>query len=67
MLIRADEPNRYQDAPVSLQLVGRRYEDEKVSDCFSDYLVTGPESNMTQVIEALEFIKQHINLPFVKL
>ncbi|KAI9794120.1 MAG: hypothetical protein M1835_006801 [Candelina submexicana] len=41
------EPSRYQDAPVSLQLVGRRYEDEKV-------------------LEALEFIKNRIGLPFVK-
>jgi amidase len=26
----ADDPERYVDAPISLQLVGRRYEDEKV-------------------------------------
>lgn len=25
-----DEPEKYQGAPISLQLVGRRYEDEKV-------------------------------------
>ena len=29
-LTREDSPERYTDAPVSLQLVGRRYEDEKV-------------------------------------
>ena len=27
---RADEPEKYANAPISLQLVGRRYEDEKV-------------------------------------
>jgi len=26
----SDDPKRYVDAPISLQLVGRRYEDEKV-------------------------------------
>jgi len=26
----ADEPSKYVDAPISLQLVGRRYEDEKL-------------------------------------
>lgn len=25
-----DDPERYADAPISLQLVGRRYEDEKL-------------------------------------
>ncbi|KAL8995184.1 MAG: hypothetical protein Q9169_005043 [Polycauliona sp. 2 TL-2023] len=40
------EPERYRDAPVSLQLIGRRYEDEKV-------------------IEAFEYIKAQIGLPFV--
>jgi Asp-tRNA(Asn)/Glu-tRNA(Gln) amidotransferase A subunit family amidase len=25
-----DEPSRYTDAPISLQLVGRRYEEEKL-------------------------------------
>jgi amidase len=25
-----DEPSKYVDAPISLQLVGRRYEDEKL-------------------------------------
>ncbi|KAL8697489.1 MAG: hypothetical protein Q9201_007104 [Fulgogasparrea decipioides] len=39
------EPERYRGAPVSLQLVGRRYEDEKV-------------------IEALDYIKDRIGLPF---
>jgi amidase len=29
-IARADDPERYADAPISLQLVGRRYEDEKV-------------------------------------
>jgi amidase len=29
-IARADDPKRYVDAPISLQLVGRRYEDEKV-------------------------------------
>lgn len=38
-------PEKYKGAPVSLQLVGRRYEDEKV-------------------IEATEFIKENIGLPF---
>ncbi|KAI9733086.1 MAG: hypothetical protein M1834_003633 [Cirrosporium novae-zelandiae] len=42
------EPEKYRDAPISLQLVGRRYDDEKV-------------------IEALEFIKDSIKLPFVDL
>lgn len=37
-------PENYKDAPVSLQLVGRRYDDEKV-------------------IQALEFIQKHIELP----
>lgn len=26
----SDEPEKYKDAPISLQLVGRRYEDEKL-------------------------------------
>jgi len=38
------EPAKYKDAPIALQLVGRRYDDEKV-------------------IQALEFIKQHVQLP----
>ncbi|KAI9815959.1 MAG: hypothetical protein M1827_001951 [Pycnora praestabilis] len=42
------DPETYRDAPVSLQLVGRRYDDEKV-------------------IEALDFIKSEIGLPFTKL
>ncbi|KAL8767311.1 MAG: hypothetical protein Q9209_006149 [Squamulea sp. 1 TL-2023] len=42
---RLYEPEKYRDAPISLQLIGRRYEDEKV-------------------IEALEFIKDKIGLPF---
>jgi amidase len=25
-----DEPEKYRDAPISLQLVGRRYDDEKI-------------------------------------
>ncbi|OCK79572.1 putative glutamyl-tRNA amidotransferase subunit A [Lepidopterella palustris CBS 459.81] len=41
------EPTKYVNAPVSLQLVGRRYEDEKV-------------------VEALEYIKEKIGLPFAK-
>ncbi|KAL8807877.1 MAG: hypothetical protein Q9223_001928 [Gallowayella weberi] len=39
------EPEKYRDAPVGLQLIGRLYEDEKV-------------------VEALEFIKDRIGLPF---
>ncbi|KAL8662870.1 MAG: hypothetical protein Q9168_008190 [Polycauliona sp. 1 TL-2023] len=39
------EPEKYRDAPISLQLIGRRYEDEKV-------------------IEAFEYIKTQIGLPF---
>lgn len=31
-LIHIDDPKQYRDAPVSLQLVGRRYEDEKLID-----------------------------------
>lgn len=42
----ADEPEKYANAPVSIQLVGRRYEDEKV-------------------IEAMEYIKEKVGLPFV--
>lgn len=38
-------PEKYRGAPVSLQLVGRRYDDEKV-------------------VEALEFMKDSIGLPF---
>jgi Asp-tRNA(Asn)/Glu-tRNA(Gln) amidotransferase A subunit family amidase len=30
LIVRVDEPERYINAPISLQLVGRRYEDEKV-------------------------------------
>ncbi len=30
-LTLSDEPEKYRDAPVSLQLVGRRYDDEKIS------------------------------------
>ena len=30
LMSRADEPEKYANAPISLQLVGRRYEDEKV-------------------------------------
>ncbi|KAL8663508.1 MAG: hypothetical protein Q9202_003818 [Teloschistes flavicans] len=40
-----DDPEKYRGAPVGLQLVGRRYEDEKV-------------------VEALEFVKEKIGLPF---
>ncbi|KAI4204767.1 MAG: hypothetical protein LQ348_001242 [Seirophora lacunosa] len=39
------EPEKYRGAPISLQLIGRRYEDEKV-------------------IQAMEFIKEKIRLPF---
>ncbi|KAL8841132.1 MAG: hypothetical protein Q9176_003473 [Flavoplaca citrina] len=42
---RLYEPEVYRDAPVSLQLIGRRYEDEKV-------------------IDALDYIKAQIGLPF---
>lgn len=42
-----DSPEKYANAPVSLQLVGRRYEDEKV-------------------VEALEYIKEQIGLPFTE-
>lgn len=42
-----EDPSLYTDAPVSLQLVGRRYEDEKV-------------------VQALEFIKEKIGLPFAE-
>lgn len=41
------DPSVYKDAPVSLQLVGRRYDDEKV-------------------VQALEFIKEKIGLPFAE-
>lgn len=34
MLTVKDDPNDYIDAPISLQLVGRRYEDEKVIQAF---------------------------------
>lgn len=34
MYRRTDEPERYVDAPISLQLIGRRYEDEKVVQAF---------------------------------
>ena len=30
-IVLDDDPEKYRGAPVSLQLVGRRYEDEKVS------------------------------------
>lgn len=30
MFFGTDEPEKYRDAPVSLQLVARRYEDEKL-------------------------------------
>ncbi|KAF2814774.1 amidase [Mytilinidion resinicola] len=39
------KPSTYANAPVSLQLIGRRYEDEKV-------------------VEAMEYIKEKIGLPF---
>ncbi|KAL8730858.1 MAG: hypothetical protein Q9166_003785 [cf. Caloplaca sp. 2 TL-2023] len=39
------KPEKYKDAPISLQLISRRYEDEKV-------------------VEALDFIKAKICLPF---
>ncbi|EON62575.1 hypothetical protein W97_01799 [Coniosporium apollinis CBS 100218] len=42
------KPEKYRGAPISLQLVARRYEDEKV-------------------IEALEYIQQRIDLPFVEM
>ncbi|KAF2436723.1 amidase [Tothia fuscella] len=41
------ERERYRDAPVSLQLVGRRFDDEKI-------------------IQVLDFIQQHVKLPFQK-
>lgn len=40
-----DEPEMYRDAPISLQLVGRRYDDEKI-------------------IQALEFMRKHVEMPF---
>lgn len=40
-------PEKFKGAPISLQLVGRRYEDEKV-------------------VEALDFIKEQIGLPFAQ-
>ncbi len=30
----SDDPKTYVDAPISLQLVGRRYEDEKVIEAY---------------------------------
>lgn len=30
ILTQTDEPEKYRDAPISLQLVGRRYDDEKI-------------------------------------
>lgn len=34
LMLILDAPERYLDAPISLQLIGRRYEDEKVLDAF---------------------------------
>lgn len=42
-----ERPEVFKGAPVSLQLVGRRYEDEKV-------------------VEAMEFVKEAVGLPFVE-
>lgn len=42
-----DKPEKYVNAPVSIQLVGRRYEDEKV-------------------IEAMEYIKEKLELPWAE-
>lgn len=33
-MLSADEPEMYVDAPISLQLIGRRFEDEKVVQAF---------------------------------
>jgi amidase len=41
-----DDPETFAGLPISLQLVGRRFEDEKI-------------------IAVLEYIKEHIALPFV--
>lgn len=57
----ASEPEKYKGAPISLQLVGRRYEDEKVSFLF--FRATRNLDNMPKVIEAMEFIKERIGLP----
>jgi Asp-tRNA(Asn)/Glu-tRNA(Gln) amidotransferase A subunit family amidase len=39
--VNLDDPEFYRDAPVSLQLVGRRYEDEKVSGFFLGSFFSG--------------------------
>ncbi|KAL8907735.1 MAG: hypothetical protein Q9207_001218 [Kuettlingeria erythrocarpa] len=57
------EPEKYRDAPISLQLIGRRYEDEKVSE--HDSRVRATADRMLQVVEAMDFIKNNIGLPFV--
>lgn len=46
-LMQPDDPSKYVDAPISLQLVGRRYEDEKVVEALEFMLkVAGmPSSN----------------------
>ena len=69
LMFSLDDPEKYAGAPISLQLVGRRYEDEKVR-----YVLQVPyrrrighvltTSNTSKVIGALEFIKDKIGLPF---
>lgn len=45
-----DDPSKYADAPISLQLVGRRYEDEKVIEALEFMLEAAgmPSSNGTR-------------------
>lgn len=59
----SDKPEKYRGAPVSLQLIGRRYEDEKVSE--HDSYVRATADRMLQVVEAMDYIKNSIGLPFV--
>ena len=55
-------PEKYEGAPISLQLVGRRYEDEKVH--LSMHMLK--HTNMRKVIEVMDFIKEKIGLPFAE-
>ncbi|KAI9656081.1 MAG: hypothetical protein M1821_005142 [Bathelium mastoideum] len=57
-----DNPHKFENAPISLQLVGRRYEDEKVNSFLAS---NGSVVDLQfQLLDTLAFIKASVKLPF---
>lgn len=65
-------PESFRDAPVGLQLVGRRFDDEKVSVCFRIFrLYYGwyggdVTDDVVKLLAVMGRIERAIGLPFVK-